>query len=288
MPAPEHPMLSVHTCRSAAEEKTIMVVDEPVIYSSDFYMISFKKFISGEIHYGRTKYDFTNGLLLFTAPRQEMRVEGVVAQTMGTTICFHEDFVKGHDIRDRIKKYSYFSYAVNEALHLSPREEKLIESILANIEVEYHTNPDEFSKDIILSCLDTLLKYANRYYKRQFVDRREMSGEILSKFENILTEYFESGEFERQGIPNVEEIAKKLGMTPRYLSDSLKAETGKRALDHIHLYLLDEAKNILLRPNITVAETAYQLGFEYPSYFSRLFKKKIGVSPVEYQKRNLQ
>ncbi len=260
---------------------------EPEILTNDFYCISFKKVLSGEILYGRTSYDYENGALIFMGPRQEAVTQNVSFDVSGAMILIHEDFIKAHDIRNRIKKYSFFSYNVNEALHLSPKEEKQIQSLLSSIENEYHLNPDEFSKDILLSHIDTLLRYSNRYYKRQFINRKEMNGEVLAQFQDTLSNYFESGGFEEGGVPQLEEIAGKLSMSRRYLSDSLKSETGKSAMDHLHLYLMDEAKNLLLEPNVTVSEAAYKLGFEYPNYFSRLFKKKVGMNPTEYQKQHL-
>ena len=285
MPAPEHPLLSVVSTETSVDEFTVSCLDEPITVSNDCYTISFKKIISGEILYGRTKYDFKNGSMIFTAPRQQVVLDGVTVASKSRHISFHEDFIKGQDIRHRIKNYSFFSYTVNEALHLSPKEDRLIGSILDNIEMEYHNNPDEFSKEIILSQLDTLLRYANRFYKRQFLHRQEMAGEIVSQFERAISNYFESGAFEMQGTPRVEEIAKTLDMSARYLSDALRAETGKTAIEHIHLYLIDEAKNMLLEPKLTVSETAYKLGFDNPKYFSRLFKKKVGVTPSEYREQ---
>jgi len=283
LPAPEHPQLSILSIKSLVDAKTISCIDTPTAISNDFYNISLKKVISGEILYGRTKYDFTNGALIFTAPRQKVILKGVRMEATGTSITFHEDYIKGHAIRDRIKKYGFFSYSMNEALHLSPSEETMIESILANIEAEYHNNQDEFSKEIILAQLDTLLKYANRFYKRQFINRQEMSGQILDQFEREITSYFEDGKFETLGTPRVEDLAESLNLSSRYLSDSLKTETGKTAMEHIHLYLIDEAKNLLLTPKVTISETAYKLGFDSPQYFSRLFKKKVGQSPSEYR-----
>ncbi len=286
-PAPEHPMLGFLTHSPGDKHSEAFKSKKPICLSSDFYMITFKKFISGEIQYGRSRYDYKNGAMLFIGPRQEVIFRGVETESKGYHLYFHEDFIKGHEIRDRIKKYSFFSYSTNEALHLSPREEKLIESILDNLGSEYYTNPDEFSREIILTHIDALLKYANRHYKRQFINRKDLGGDVYSKFESILADYFSAGKFEKEGVPKIEEIANDLAMSPRYLSDSLKAETGKSARDHIHLYLLDEAKNLLLEPSITVAEAAYKLGFEYPHYFSRLFKKKIGINPSEYQKQHV-
>ncbi len=275
LPPPDHPMLCV--CYKDRIESN------NITFSSDFYMIAIKNIISGEMHYGRTQYDFTHGSMMFTAPRQEISCSNVVVSSDAIMIFIHEDFIRGHKISNAIKKYGFFSYAVNEALHLSPKEEVHMRSLMKNIHQEYESNQDEFSRDLLLSQLDTLLKYANRFYKRQFLNRADISNEIMDRFDKTIQEYFEEDKFELMGTPKVEEIANEMKLSARYLSDTLKAETGKSALEHILLYLMDEAKNLLLKPDMTVAEVAYQLGFEYPQYFSRLFKKKIGVTPSGYR-----
>ena len=157
--------------------------------------------------------------------------------------------------------------------------------IVENIELEYQNNQDSFSKDIIIYHLSTLLKYAHRFYERQFINRMDCSNDLLERFNQQLGDYFHSGQLQENGIPSIEKIADKLMVSQRYLSDTLKKETGKTTTEHLHLYLIDEAKNILLDPNKTVAEVAYSLGFEYPPYFSRLFKKKEGISPTEYREK---
>ena len=156
---------------------------------------------------------------------------------------------------------------------------------MENIEIEYHNNQDEFSKDIIISQLSTLLKYANRFYERQFINRKELSTDLLVQFNQQLDAYFESGQLQEKGIPSIEAVADKLSVSQRYLSDTLKKETGKTTTEHLQLYLIDEAKHILLKPNKSISEVAYELGFEYPQYFSRLFKKKEGISPSEYREK---
>ncbi len=252
--------------------------------TNDCYTISLKKFVKGNLNYGRTKYDFTNGALIFISPRQVLQWDNsVVFEQKGFSINFHEDFLKGTELAQQIKKYGFFSYSTNEALHLSPKEEKQIVSIVENIEIEYQNNQDEFSKEIIISQLDTLLKYANRFYERQFLNRKELSNDLLEKFNLHLSEYFESGQLQEKGIPSIEQIAIELSVSQRYLSDTLKKETGKPTTEHLQLYLIDEAKNILLKPNKSISEVAYELGFEYPQYFSRIFKKKEGISPTEYR-----
>lgn len=284
LPRPEHPMLSVF---SASGDRFLPCPKEssPPI-TNDCFCISLKKIIKGNLNYGRTKYDFTNGALIFLAPRQVLQWDSsVVYDQKGFSINFHEDFLKGTELAHQIKKYGFFSYSANEALHLSPKEEGQIESIVKNIDIEYQNNQDEFSKEIIISQLSTLFKYAHRFYERQFLNRKELSNDLLELFNRQLSTYFDSGQLLVNGIPSIEQIAESLNVSQRYLSDTLKKETGKTSTDHLQLYLIDEAKNTLLNPNKSIAEVAYDLGFEYPPYFSRLFKKKEGLSPTEYRSK---
>ena len=284
LPRPEHPMLSVLFATGDSFLPCPKESSPPI--TNDCYSISLKKIVKGDLNYGRTKYDFTNGALIFIAPRQVLQWDSsVVFEQKGFSINFHEDFIKGTELAHQIKKYGFFSYSANEALHLSPKEEKQIESIVENIEIEYHNNQDEFSKDIIISQLSTLLKYANRFYERQFLNRKELSNNLLEQFNQQLSTYFESGQLQEKGIPSIEQIADKMSVSQRYLSDTLKKETGKTTTEHLHLYLIDEAKDILLKPNKSISEVAYELGFEYPQYFSRLFKKKEGLSPTEFREK---
>ena len=284
LPRSEHPMLSVLSAMGDGFLPCPRKSSSPI--SNDCYSISLKKVVKGNLNYGRTKYDFTNGALIFLAPRQVLQWDSsVVFEQKGFSINFHEDFLKGTELAQQIKKYGFFSYSVNEALHLSPKEERLIESILENIEIEYQNNQDEFSKDIIISQFSTLLKYAKRFYERQFLNRKELSNDLLEQFNRQLEEYFESGLLQEKGIPSIEQIADEMSVSQRYLSDTLKNETGKTTTEHLQLYLIGEAKNILLKPNKSISEVAYELGFEYPQYFSRLFKKKEGISPSEFREK---
>ena len=284
LPRPEHPMFSVFSALGEGFLPCPKESSPPI--TNDCYSISLKKIVKGDLTYGRTKYDFTNGALFFIAPRQVIQWdESVVFEQKGFSINFHEDFLKGTDLAHQIKKYGFFSYSANEALHLSPKEEKQTESIVENIDMEYQNNHDEFSKDIIISQLSTLLKYANRFYERQFLNRKELSNDLLERFNQQLENYFDSGQLQENGIPSIEQIADKLSVSQRYLSDTLKKETGKTSIEHLQLYLIDEAKNILVNPNKAVSEVAYELDFEYPPYFSRLFKKKEGISPTEYREK---
>jgi AraC-like DNA-binding protein len=282
LPRPEHPMLSVFSDASGGLLPCPKKNSPPI--TNDCYSISLKKNVQGDLNYGRTKYDFTNGALIFIASKQVLQWdERVVYDREGFMINFHQDFLKGTELAHQIKKYSFFSYSANEALHLSPKEQKQIESIVENIHLEYQNNQDEFSKEIIVSQLSTLLKYANRFYERQFTNRKELSTDLLEQFNQQLSVYASSGLLQEKGIPSIEHIADRLLVSQRYLSDTLKKETGKTSTEHLQLYLIDEAKNILLNPGKTISEVAYELGFEYPPYFSRLFKKKEGISPTEYR-----
>lgn len=284
LPRPEHPMLSVFTSNGNSLLPCPRESSPPI--TNECYSISLKKFIKGSLNYGRTKYDFTNGALIFIAPRQVLQWDNsMIFEQKGFSINFHEDFLKGTSLAQQIKKYGFFSYSTNESLHLSPKEEAQIEAIVNNIDIEYQNNQDEFSKEIILSQLDTLLKYANRFYERQFINRKELSNNLLEQFNRHLSDYFESGQSQEHGIPSIEHLASKLSVSQRYLSDTLKKETGKSTTEHLHLFLIGEAKNILLEPNKSISEVAYELGFEYPPYFSRLFKRKEGMSPKEYREK---
>ena len=284
LPRPEHPMFAIYSALGDGFLPCVKESSPPI--SNDCYSISFKRNISGDLLYGRTQYDFTNGALFFIGPRQVLEWEdSAVLEQKGFSIHFHEDFLKGTPLAQQIKKYGYFSYSANEALHLSPKEEKQLELIVENIELEYQNNQDSFSKDLIVSHLNTLLKYAQRFYERQFINRTVLSTSLLEQFNAELEQYFDSGQLQEQGIPNISTIAEKLSVSQRYLSDTLKRETGKSSTEHLQLFLIDEAKNILLNPQKTVAEVAYDLGFEYPAYFSRLFKKKEGMSPTAYREQ---
>lgn len=281
LPAPEHPLFSIITMTSDTTEEEIQCINGDVEFSTDFYSISLKHILEGEIHYGRTQYDFKNGSLICLAPRQTFRTEGIRAKTNAKIIMIHEDFLRGTSIQNIIAEANYFTYAVNEALHLSPREETLLTTIFDTLEQEYHHNHDTFSKDIIVSQLNTLLTYAERFYQRQFQQRMEVMQSNTTSF----YEQFKSAlkETPADRIPTVDSIANQLHMTPRYLSDALKVETGQTAQENIHNYQIDKAKNLLIGSDDSVATIAHSLGFDYPQYFSRLFKSKVGMTPTSYR-----
>jgi AraC family transcriptional activator of pobA len=235
--------------------------------------------------YGRTKYDHENGSMLFVKPRQVIQFKNLEFDEDGFLIFIHEDFLNGHFLHNEIKKYSFFDYETNEALHLSPREEEIMWDLYGKIESEYYNNQDEYSRDIMLTHIDSILKYSQRFYKRQFINRTELSGKTVSKFNNTLSVYFNSGQLQTKGLPTVNAMAAQLNLSSRYLSDMLKQETGKTAIELIHIYLVNEAKNMLKGEHQNVSEIAYTLGFENLPYFSRLFKKEVGVSPNQFKRQ---
>ncbi|MFA6083580.1 helix-turn-helix domain-containing protein [Mucilaginibacter sp.] len=279
-PPPENPLFSIYQCNEVCS-----LGDRE--FTSDFYVIGLKNVVSGIIRYGRTKYDHECGSMLFFKPRQVIEMKNLELDEDGFLLFVHEDFLNGHLLHHDIKKYHYFDYETNEALHLSPKEEKVIWEVYRKIEIEYNNNQDEYSREIILANLDTMLKYSQRFYKRQFINRSELSGNTVTKFNEEIDKYVAGGLLSEKGLPSVNYIAERLNISPGYLSDILKTESGKTALEHIHIYLISEAKNRLAGKDETVSEIAYALGFENLSYFSRLFKKEVGVSPNMFKKQML-
>ena len=278
LPPLEHPLLSVFSF-----DTPITAFSENLdSFTCDFYMIAFKKIKDGVMLYGRSEYDHQNGTMSFTKPRQLIELKNIEFEEKGFVIVFHQDYILSEPIYKEINSYGFFSYEINEALHISEREEEIMWGIFEKLEREYHTNQDDCSKSIIQSYILTILRYANRYYKRQFRDRQVSSSNILVKFNQILGSKLAPS---THTFPTVNEMAHEMGLSANYLSDLLKTETGKSTIEHIHLALIDKAKNILLTSDLSISETAYGLGFDHPSYFSRLFKKHTGLSPKAYKQR---
>lgn len=273
---PENPLFSavrcVNTCNMGNRE-----------FTSDFYMIALKKLKSGVILYGRTKYDHDTGSMSFIKPRQVIAFNDLEFEEDAFIIFIHKDYLAGNKLHSEINGYSYFDYEINEALHLSPREEQIMWDLYLKIEAEYLNNTDEYSRDIILTHVDSMLKYSQRFYKRQFINRAKLSGKTISMFQEAMVKNFNEG----HGLPTVSMLAAQLNISPRYLSDLLKQETGKTAIEHIHIYLINEAKNRLKSQQQNISEIAYELGFENLPYFSRLFKKETGISPNQFKKQLL-
>jgi AraC-like DNA-binding protein len=277
-PPPENQLYSIYLCNK------LCTFGERA-FTTDFYTIGFKKLKSGVILYGKTKYDHENGSLMFFKPGQIVEMRNLEFEDDAFLIFVHEDFLNGHPLHNDIKKYHYFDYETNESLHLSPREEGTIWELFHKIENEYFNNLDEYSREIVLANLDTMLKYSQRFYKRQFINRKEISGKVINKFSDALNDYFSNGQLQNKGLPTVQHMAEQLHLSPKYLSDLLKQESGKTALEHIHIHLISEAKNLLIGKDQSVSEIAYELGFENMSYFSKLFKREVGLSPVQFKRQ---
>lgn len=283
---PKHPLVTVVKTgdfRPVVDFRGVKVIN-------NLYQITLKELGCGNLQYGKNSYDYENGTLVFTAPGQvtvfegEMPLEG--DDNSGWTLAFHPDLIRTSSLVQKMVSYSFFSYDVNEALHLSEDELNTIEDLLDKIVKEYSQNLDKHSQNLIISNIELLLDYCTRFYDRQFYTRTNLNADVLSKFERLLKIYYQSDKATESGIPGVSYFARELNLSPNYLSDVLKRESGKTAQEHIHLFIIDKAKNTLLNSNESISEIGYTLGFEYPQHFSNLFKSKTGYSPSEYRNLN--
>ncbi len=257
---------------------------EDVNFTFNFYGISLKKNIKGKLKYGQNYFDFDEGVLGMTSPQQVLSVSNKDDyEVSGWWLVFHTDFILNYPLGKTIKNYGFFSYHVNEALHLSDNEEKMLEGIFKNIEHEYQTSIDSFSQDVMISHIELLLNYCNRFYNRQFLTRKTTSNDLLSKMEALLDDYFNSDKILQQGLPTVQYFSERLNVSSNYLSDLLRTITGQTTQQHIHNKLIEQAKVILTTTNLSVSEIAYQLGFEHSQSFSKLFKSKTDLTPVEFR-----
>jgi AraC family transcriptional regulator, transcriptional activator of pobA len=248
----------------------------------DLYNISIKRSFKGQLRYGKNNYDFDEGTMSFIAPNQIISVDNEEnINTDGWSLLFHPDLIRGYSLGSAIKKYGFFSYEVNEALHLSSDEEKTIESIIKNIQAEINSRLDHFSQDVIVSNIELLLSYSNRFYNRQFITRKMATNDLLTNFEKLLESHFSDNS--NLGLFTVDKLAKQLNVSSSYLSDMLRSLTGLSTQQHIHNRLIEKAKEILTTTDLNVSEIAYQLGFEYPQSFSKLFKNKTNLTPIEYR-----
>jgi len=279
LPKPLHPLISL----VENKENEIDVTKLPGSFIHDFYKISYKKKLSGKIKYGQGYYDFDEGGLLFKAPMQVSANADINQDHSGFTLLFHPDFLAGYPLAKKIKQYGFFSYSVHEALHLSDKEKITIISIFKNIEEELQNRLDDVSQDLIVSQIETLLNYSNRFYRRQFITRKSVNNNLLEKLEAILEDYFRAGRSMTQGIPTVQYLADALNMSPGYLSDMLRSLTGQNAQQQIHYKLIEKAKEKISTTNLSISEIAYELGFEHPSSFNKLFKSKTNLSPLEFR-----
>lgn len=252
------------------------------------YCIFLKDVKCGDLKYGRNYYDYQEGTLVFVAPGQVMEIEndGQVYQPKGHALVFHADLLRGTTLARSINDYHFFSYNANEALHLSERERHIVLDCFSKIESELHQNIDKHSKKLIASNIELFLNYCDRFYDRQFITRDNVNKGILEKFEELLNSYFLSEKPQKLGLPSVAYFADELHLSANYFGDLIKKETGKSAKEYIQYKIIDVAKNKTFDANKTVNEIAWELGFKYPQHFTRMFKKQVGVSPLEYRTLN--
>jgi len=234
--------------------------------------------------YGQNYYDFNEGSMIFIAPDQLFGNSEEGDENSSYILLILPDFLLGYPLAKKIKQYGYFSYSVSEALHLSDDEKQIIISVYRIMELELNSRMDEFSQEVIIGQIELLLSYANRFYKRQFLTRKILNNDLLEKLEEILDHHYRIDESPIQGIPTVQSIADKLNISPSYLSDMLRSITGQNTRQHIHNKLIEKAKELLSATNLTIGEVAYQLGFEHSQSFSKLFRTKTNMSPIEFRK----
>jgi len=255
--------------------------------TSDLYIVGLKGG-SGTIGYGRNSYDFDKGTMVFTAPKQALTFDSNTdySSYKGWTILFHADLIRKSVLGSEIDKFSFFDYSVNEALHISEKENNILTDFVQHIEIEINQNIDKHSQELIITNLQSILKYCQRFYDRQFFTRTNLNKDYVVLFEKYLENYFDSKKLTEKGIPTVAHCGEALNMSARYLSDLLKVETGRSAKDHIHDLIIEKAKTLLLGSSTSVSEVAYGLGFDYPQHFTKLFKLKTGLNPTDFRTLN--
>jgi AraC-like DNA-binding protein len=279
---PVHPLISV-----VRHSSTMNLNFGDTRFNSDLYFISLKENIRGAFKYGRNDYDFEEGTMVCVAPGQIIGSNTNTEPDLGGwSIFFHPNLIRKSALANTISAYHFFSYESHEALHLSEKEKINLTECVLKVEQEIHQNIDKHSQELIIHNIEAILKYGLRYYDRQFATRTNQSKDHVSKFESFLINYFKENHQLESGLPTVDICGKAMNMSGKYLSDLLKAETGKSLIEHLHLFVIEKAKTSLLNSNMSVSEIAYSLGFEYPQHFSKLFKTKTGVSPSEYRNMN--
>ena len=273
-----HPLVSVIDLSKAKPMKHMR-------HTFSFYTVYLKDEKNCDLLYGRRSYDYQKGSVICLAPGQVIGIEdtGEVFQPKGWALCFHPDLMAGTALARSMKEYTFFSYEVNEALHLSERERELFIDCLAKIQHELEHAIDRHSKRLITIHIETLLDYCLRFYERQFITRTNVNQDILTRFERLLDDYFTKGQAQQNGLPTVKYCATELCLSPNYFGDLIKKETGKSAQEYIQLKVTEIAKDLVLNPEKSISQIAYELGFQYPQHFTRLFKKLTGYTPNEYR-----
>ncbi len=278
-PKPLHPLISL------VDYSDIKIAPDqlPTSLFLNFYKISYKTNLQGKVKYGQHYYDFDEGGLSFVSPNQLISGNESEKDYAGYTLLIHPDFIRHYPLGKSIKNFGFFSYSVNEALFLSEKEKHTIIAVFKNIEQELTATIDDFSQDVMIAHIEVLLNYSNRFYKRQFITRKAVNNDLLAQLESLLNDYFNHKTGIEHGLPTVQYLSEKLNVSSRYLSDMLRALTGQNAQQHIHHHLIEKAKEILSTSNLTVAEVAYQLGFEHPQSFNKIFKQKTNLTPIAFK-----
>lgn len=281
LPKPTNPLVSVIKLDNLDTEKGGVV--HSITYN--FYSVFLKKNFEGKLKYGHQYYDFDEGTMTFYAPKQKVIIEEyTLTKLEGWMLVFHPDFLHNYILSKKVKDYGFFLYATNEALHISESEELVISDVFQNLQNEIKTSIDNFTQDVVVSHIDLLLTYCNRFYSRQFITRKKPSNDLLINFEEILKAYFSNEQPTNVGLPSVQYFSEKLFISAHYLNDMLKSLTGQTTQQHIQNQLIEKAKELLSTTSLSVSEIAYSLGFEYSQSFSKLFKKKTDYTPIEYRK----
>ncbi|WP_428327705.1 helix-turn-helix domain-containing protein [Mucilaginibacter sp.] len=279
LPKPLHPLISL------LDYSKVQITGDMLSpsFMMNFYNITYNESAGCKTKYGQTTYDFDEGGMIFTSPGQPLTIMHTPFSDAGFTLLIHPDFLRNYLLDAKIKSYNFFSYSVNESLHLSGKERSIISAIAKNIEEELETAIDDISQDVLLSQIELLLNYSQRFYKRQFITRKPINNLVLEKLERLLDNYFNDKIALLKGLPSVQLLAEQLGVSPRYLGDLLRSLTGHNTQQHIHLKLIEKAKEILVGSDLSVSEIAYRLGFEHPQSFSKFFKSKTDLSPLAFR-----
>ena len=282
---PDHPLISIISDKESLGRADLDEALFNIRFSTNMYAIMYKDNISGSLSYGRNTYDFQEGTLIFVQPGQVLKTpdKSEVMGKRGWTLLFHPDLLHNSNLATKMNTYNFFSYESNEALHLSNKEKVFVAGVIEQIKGEIAQNLDQHSQKLIVSSLELFLNYALRFYDRQFFTRTKVNSDYVTSFEKALNQYFENGQAKINGIPTAVYFGEQLNLSPNYLSDLLKRETGKGIKEYTDEYLIAKAKTLLLNSSISVSELAYELGFDYPQSFTRLFRKKTGHSPKDFR-----
>lgn len=278
---PKHPLISVIDLAKVSGQK----VQADTMYRVHFYSV-YLKTTKGVIKYGKAHYDFDEATLIFTAPYQTISSNSNIELEQGWCLAFQSDLLNRTELGKNIGNYSFFNYDANEALHVSEDERNTLQNCIGNIQKEYSLNIDKHTQGLIVNNIELFLNYCSRFYDRQFITRAKANNDIVQRFEHLLKVYFAQETLIDTGLPDVKYFAAKLSLSPNYLSDLLQKYTGKSTQEHIHLQLVEKAKTLLWSTNESISEIAYELGFEHPSHFTKIFKNKTGKSPKAFRNLN--